>query len=181
MGFKSVITGLNNVARLTHGLSEIARGRVHDAVVAQFRISAEEVRQMLIDASGKWEGDLSPSTLRWRAWRGINEANTPWKESGWLFECLAVLEVKDTREFYEIDVRIPDGVQASHGAEDLNWVVWTLEYGDIISTLDGRVITIPPRPIFQPVEEEIKSSSKIERDVKKAIKRVLSQIFGGGF
>ena len=175
MSFKASVTGLSQVQNgLLRKLNGVAKGELAKLLKVQVQINAEELkdamREIAESAPSDWQA-LSEKAINLRAWRGI-DSDTPWLESGWLLDCLII---DDDWKGVEIDadfmltVRFDDNQTASHGA-DIDWVVWTLEYGGFAGDY-----YIPPRPLIQKVEEEIVKSGTFEKSYWKIFKDYLSR------
>ena len=175
MSFKASVTGLSQVQNgLLRKLNGVAKGELAKLLKVQVQINAEELkdamREIAESAPSDWQA-LSEKAINLRAWRGI-DSDTPWLESGWLLDCLII---DDDWKGVEIDadfmltVRFDDNQTASHGA-DIDWVVWTLEFGGYAGDY-----YIPPRPLIQKVEEEIIKSGTFEKSYLKIFKDYFSR------
>ena len=175
MSIKSSVIGLSQVQNgLLRKLNGVAKGELAKLLKVQVRVNAEElksaIREIAESAPSDWAA-LSEKAIRLRAWRGIT-SEKPWIESGWLLDCLIIDENWDKVEInsdFTLSVHFADNQKASHGA-DIDWVVWTLEYGGFAGDY-----YIPPRPLIQKVEEEIVKSGTFEKSYWKIFKDYLSR------
>ena len=175
MPIKSSVIGLSQVQNgLLRKLNGIAKGELSKLLEVQVRINAEDLknamREIAESSPSDWKA-LSEKAVRLRAWRGI-DSDTPWIESGWLLDCLIVDDDWDGVEIdsdFALSVHFASNQTASHGA-DIDWVVWTLEYGGFAGDY-----YIPPRPLIQKVEEEIVKPGTFEKSHWTLFKDYLSR------
>lgn len=166
MAFGAKTSG-NGASTILRKLSSIKDGIVNMFKSHMRQVDSVEIQQALKDIArsrpSEWD-DLSEKALRIRAWRGY-DTDTPWIESGWLLDCIVIVENWNEIELgsdYCVVVRFADGQVGSHGV-DINWLTWTLEYGGY--TIDDNYI--PPRPLFRIVQEQIVASGAIQKRWRK--------------
>lgn len=152
---------------LIRKLTKIKNGIVDMFEKHMRQVDSVEIQNALKDIArsrpSEWD-DLSEKAVHIRAWRGYTD-DTPWIESGWLLDCLVIVENWNEIDFgsdYCVVVKFADGQVGSHGV-DINWLVWTLECGGYAA--EGNYI--PPRPLFKIVQEQLVASGAIQRRWKK--------------